>query len=322
MSRALGLAAAPLLATGLSACFGDDWGPSSRPRNDWSPPPATAQHPPLIGAISLPDFPPLGPKSSLVVSVSDADGDLDRAQVTFVKQTMHDVYGSSDQVVLGAHQLGEGFGPLNVTLWDSRGGLSTRQATDVLVDLTPPKIVLGQTVVPSQGMLELWVGDAWVLGTVALQFAGQKLTHAFEPGWPETLGKTWDYSLVQFPMKELAPGKGTAQIVATDAAGNTRVETFVLDVDGTPPLVTILSPGEGEALGAAASLSVESSDPGGGPVWVEVTLGGTPMGNLTGGKQTLSLNAGELLPGKKQLVVKATDQAGNESVAERSVVVD
>jgi hypothetical protein len=253
------------------------------------------------------------------LNVSDADGDLDRAQVTFSKQTMHDVYGGSDQLVLGAEQLGEGFGLLNVTVWDSRGGLATRQATDVLVDLTPPKIVLGQTVVSSQGMLELWVGDAWVLGKVSLSFAGQKLTHTFEPGWPETLGKTWDYSLVQFPMEELAPGKGTAQIVAEDAAGNTKTETFVLDVDGTPPLVSILAPNEGDSLGSTAVLSIESSDPGGGPVWVEVTLGGTPMGNLTGGKQTLTFGSIQVLPGPKQLVVKATDQAGNESVVERSV---
>lgn len=306
-------------AVASAGCFGIDY------TSGWEPseplPQASPQHAPVVGAISVPDFPPVGPTGTIAVQVSDSDGDLSQVRVTFRNQLVRPVAGGSDTVTVGGTELGEGFGALSVEVTDRLGWSSTRQATEVLVDLTPPKIVLGQTVVSSDGELELWVGDAWVLGKVSLLVGDHVATHEFEPGWPKTLGVTWDYSLVKFSMKDLPAQVWPAKIVATDAAGNSKTESFTLNVDGAPPLVTILSPSEGATLSGTATVSIESNDPGDGPVWVEVTLGGTPVGNLTGGKQALTLSTADQLPGPKQLVVRATDQAGNERVVERSVFV-
>ncbi|MBK8998043.1 MAG: hypothetical protein IPM35_20155 [Myxococcales bacterium] len=123
-------------------------------------------------------------------------------------------------------------------------------------------------------------------------------------------------------MSGLPAQKGPAKLVATDAAGNTKTETFTLDIDATAPLVSIVSPAEGAALSGSETIAIESSDAGGGPVWVDVSLGGTPLGSLGGGKQVLSVNTAELLPGPHSLVVTATDQAGNQSVAKRGVLVE
>ncbi len=318
MSRLAGSFALGALSISSAGCFDYDLGWDGNP-TPTSPP--AAQHSPLVGDIELPTFPPIGPTGSVTVHVSDADGDLSWARVIFQKELAQSVSGSAATITIAGPALGEGYGTLTVFLKDRAGRSSTRSASNVLVDLTPPKIVLGQTVVSSQGELELWVGDAWVLGTVRLEVGAQVRTHTFEPGWPETLGKTWDYSLVKFPMQGLPEQEGPAKLVAIDAAGNEKTETFTLNVDGTPPLVSIVSPAEGATLGGAATLAIDSSDPGDGPVWVEVSLGGTPLGSLSGGKQTLAVNTAEVLPGPQELVVTATDQAGNVSVVKRAVVV-
>lgn len=318
MNRSTPTLALVALST-LAGCFEADFGWDSEPVP--TPPPAATQHSPLVGAIKIPSFPPIGPNGSLKVESSDADGDLASARLIFQNELVRPLSGSAHTITVSGPALGEGYGTFTVFIEDRGGRSSTRSATNVLVDLTPPKIVLGETVVSSTGDLELWVGDAWVLGAVRLEFGGKELTHEFEPGWPKTLGKTWDYSLVKFSMHDLPATQGSAKLVAIDAAGNTKTETFTLDVDGKPPAVSIVSPAAGATLGGAVALVVDSSDDGGGPVWVEVSLGGTPVGNLSGGKQTLTVNTADVLPGPRELVVTATDRAGNESVAKRNFVV-
>ncbi|GMV12015.1 MAG: hypothetical protein HS104_38790 [Polyangiaceae bacterium] len=322
MSRPATVAVLAALSLGSASCFEMDVSYRGEPWQPAQTPPANPQHVPVIGDIQVPKFPPVGPSGVVTVKVSDIDGDLSSVHVSFQKPVMRSVSGSLATLEIGGPELGEGYGVLTVMLWDATGKSSTRTVSNVLVDLTPPKIVLGQTVVSSQGELELWVGDAWILGQVRLEVGGQVLSHVFEPGWPETLGKTWDYSLVKFPMAGLPAQKGAAKLVATDAAGNTKTESFTLDIDATAPLVSIVSPAEGAALAGVATIIIESSDAGGGPVWVDVSLGGTPLGSLGGGKQVLSVNTAELLPGAHPLVVTATDQAGNQSVAQRSVTVE
>ncbi len=192
----------------------------------------------------------------------------------------------------------------------------------MLVDLSPPKIELGQTVVAADGVLELWVGDAWVLGSVELSFAGQSQAKVFDPGYPTTVGHTWDFSLVKFAMSALPAIAGQAAIVATDAAGNSVVETFQLVIDGEPPNVAITSPAEGSTVSGTLTVDLTAGDPGGGPVWVDLLVNATPVATATAPQATLSIDTAELVPGPATLTAVARDQAGNQTTVSRQITIE
>lgn len=288
-------------------------------------PPSQPQQPmeqaPVISMSGI-GWPPLGPKKGLKLFVTDANANLSTLRFSFANEGERKIGGGSAEVFLTGAELGEGFGTLSLTATDTRSAFVVREVHDLLVDLSPPKITLGQTVVRADGFLELWVGDAWILGKVDLVWKGNTLTHELSPVYPETLGKTWDYSLVKFPMSGLAQGKGQAAIIATDAAGNTASEPFTLNIDGDPPAVSIASPIAGAKLSGKVAVAINASDPGGGPVFIELSLGGAPAGNAAGPTASLSLSTSDFAAGPAKLVAVARDQAGNESTASVDVVIE
>jgi hypothetical protein len=285
------------------------------------PPTQPAARPPSFGSVTIADWPPIGKTSGVQASVSDPDSNLSTVELSFKNKVTRAVSGGSATVSATGSELGEGFGTLTLTARDTTTAFARRTVLDLLVDLTPPEITLGQTVVAASGSLELWVGDAWILGKVELEFGGELLTHAFEPGYPSTVGNTWDYSLVKFPMAELPAVEDEATIKAVDAAGNSVSETFTLVIDGAPPLVAITSPAEGATASGKLSVTISASDAGDGPVWIELSLGGTPVANGTGPSATLSIDTTEFAPGPTQLTAIATDRAGNQSTISRSIVI-
>jgi hypothetical protein len=300
----------------------EDWHvpPQPPPQNPTpTQPPARA---PSVDSIEIADWPPMGPNGSVLVKVTDPDANLQALSFQFKHTLLRSLSGGFAAVSVTGAELGEGYGKLSVTATDTTSAYATRNVDNLLVDLTPPKITLGKTVVAADGELELWVGDAWILGKVELSFAGKSLTHTFDPGYPGTLGTTWDYSLVKFPMAALPHGPGQAAIVATDAAGNSAVESFELLIDGEPPSVAITAPAEGASLSGVISVQLSASDPGGGPVWLELSLGGTPIGTATGPTATLKLDTSELVPGPATLVATASDQAGNLATITRAIVIE
>jgi hypothetical protein len=296
---------------------------------DWDrdrpPPTSTPQAPqqaPSFASVGIPDWPPLGPTREVSIDVRDPDADLWSLDISFKNQFRRTLSGSRQQVVVTGEELGEGFGKLAITATDSFSNRGHAEVSDLLVDLTPPKITLGQTVLPADGVLELWVGDAWILGSVTLEFSGRRLVHEFPPGYPPTLGKTWDYSLVKFVASELPPSEGSATLTALDAAGNSATETFSLVIDATPPAVAILSPLPDATLSGSARIEVSAGDAGGGPVWIDVALGGTPVGSASGPRAELTVDLAEFVAGPTTLTATAVDRAGNTSEAEISVVIE
>jgi hypothetical protein len=323
MSRKLSLTGLlGVLALGASGClpfwqlWHDDWDEEDPPVPVAGPiEPGTA--PPSVDEVLVADWPPIGPAGTVAARVSD-DYELD--SVVFSFRNEHTVWtsGTSAEVSASGLQLGEGFGTLAVMAVDSRGGTATRQVADLLVDLTPPEIYLGPTVLAASlaeegGSLELWVADAWVLGRVELEFGGALLSHDFIDGYPSTLGTGWDFSLVKFPVAELPVTSGLAHVVATDAAGNTAATYFNLTIDGEAPSVTVLSPAPGTIVTGAFTVAMQASDPGGGPVSIELTAGGAPLASVLGPKASVTLEASELVLGPIELGAVAVDQAGNRS---------
>lgn len=320
MSRKLAFAGLlGLLAVGASGCipFWDLWGVD---RDDDPPvvsPTDSGMAPPSVDEVLIPDWPPLGPLSTVKVRVSD-DQELAGVTFSFRNDFTVSASGTAAEVTASGTLLGEGFGTLVVTAADWRGGTATREVTDLLVDLTPPEIYLGTTVLAASlaeqgGCFDLWVADAWILGQVELEFGGVHLSHDFVDGFPGTLGTTWDASLVKFPLADLPVTSGVAHVVATDAAGNSAASYFNLTIDGQAPSVTVVSPSSGTVVTGAFTVVLQASDPGGGPVWIELLAGGTPLANVLGPKASIELDATELALGPMDLEAVAIDQAGNRS---------
>jgi hypothetical protein len=279
--------------------------------------------PPSVVSVDLPSWPPLGPTGQLTANLRDDRG-LSRVDFDFNHHVSRTLAGGSlESVTVTGEELGEGFGTLQIRAFDFEGGTATRAVTDLLVDLTPPKAELGKTVVRAKDdHLELWVADAWVLGAVTLGFQGSTQQHVFDEIYPSTLGEAWDYSLVKFASESLVEGEDTAELTVTDAAGNTATYSFVLTVDGTPPVVSIQQPAAGSVVSGPFAVTISASDAQQGSVWLSIEVDGTPLATAVGPLASVAVDAGELTPGAATLVVRAHDEAGNVGITERPIVVE
>lgn len=313
---------APVLLMGLAlgfvslGCwqFGMEWGSEGSSSTDA----------PRITAVDVPDWPPLGPDGAIVVHLTDDDG-LSRLQSDFAESHSVALTGTSASQSLPSHYLGEGYGTLTLRVFDRRGAFSKREVSNLLVDLTPPEIVLMNETV-RQGTegpntdVELWVADDWVLGSVRLEVGDTILEREFPPGFPGTFGKTWDASLVKFNSASLPAGLRWARIMATDAAGNTAQQSFQLLVDATLPLVDISWPLPGTSVEDLFEVRVDGSDAE-GDVEIELWAGGSPLTTVLGPTATVQVDARDMVGGPLQLEAIAVDGAGNRSEPARCVVI-
>lgn len=322
MRRALGLwvfASASLTVGCIPPwmLFDDDDPPPTI--DDDPPPPAfedveedDAGVPPTV-QVSIPDFPPLGPGGEIDVSVSGPRA-LTRLDADFREHAEYSLDGTFTTLSIPAEDLGEGFGQLVLTAWDERGAWAERFVEDLLVDFSPPEIFLGTTVLPAEGAsFEAWAADDWVLGRFELEAGAVVLSDAMEPGYPDSLGEAWHESLVKFPTEDLPEGTTLATFRAIDAAGNVAEEQFELTIDGHPPACSINAPASLAVVSGPFVVDLSGIDEGGGPVWLELYVSGSPVATAVGPLASVELDASELAPGMHVLSALAVDQAGNES---------
>jgi hypothetical protein len=294
-----------------SGCLWGDWGEGGEPIT-----------PPSVDDVSLPAWPPMNGEAELQIRVSD-DRALGSVVVQFLNLITKPASGTQDTIVVTGEELGEGMGSLFVQVMDVEGGWASRQLTDLVVDLSPPHVDLGKTVLrAADDVLEMWVSDAWVLGSVRLEAGGAFQEHVFDAVYPATLGEAWDYSLVQFPTEGLPIGARTATLEVRDAAGNATVTTFDLTIDGNAPAVSVQAPRPGASVSGAFEVRIAAEDDLGGPVWLDVEVDGTPLATATGPAAQVGADAAELAAGAATLRVYARDEAGNVSVTEVPIVVE
>lgn len=296
-----------LVTAPLSGCFwwGDD--------DDWTDDGFTQG--PEMGAVSVPSWPPVGPHHAVSVEAFGRDGGIiERVRFQFANTVQRQIRGVSVTASATGSELGEGFGRLVMEAFDDRGLSSSRVVDDLLVDLSPPVILPGEAILRrAEGVsVEMYVADAWVLGNVRLSIGDVSQEHAFQQGWPATLGTDWDLSLVQFDTLAFPEGQHSAVIVAHDAAGNEARYNFEMHLDGTPPSAGISAPAPGSTVSGPFEVSVHGED-GGLPVWLTIAVGGTPLATAVGPSATVALDASELTPGPTTLEVVAMDRAGNVS---------
>jgi hypothetical protein len=296
----------------LSACWIQMY-EDPHPTNPPTTPTAQTVSPPHINEIEIADWPPIGPSGSISVTATDDRG-LQKLHAEFLNKVDKKLTGTEQTATLLGTELGEGLGTLHLQVYDINGAWAERAVEKLLVDLTPPKIQVSDMVLAKNGdvtELELYVGDAWVLGWVELSFQGTVLRHEFPHLFPATLGVSWDWSRVTFPIASLEAGSSKAQLVASDAAGNKTMVSFELTIDGTAPATTISQPSNGETVSGAFAVKVAATDMEPGQLWIEVTAGGGSPTTLQGPSAEVFLQSEDFASGLLDIVAVAYDEAGN-----------
>ena len=203
----------------------------------------------------------------------------------------------------------EGPNTITVSASDASGNTGGT-SIEVIRDTTAPAVTVTS---PAYGAV---VGDGPVgvtvevadLTAVSLDVAGD--VSGLAPG-----GGTVTVSV------ELESGANDIVVTATDAAGNTKTLTHRVVLDLDAPLVTIVSPADGDRFGA-----------GGSPVEVvarvddvsETTVTSSPAGvedDLPEGGG-VAIGDVELAEGTNTITVSATDEAGRTGSASITVVLD
>ncbi len=303
-----------LLAVGAAGCL---WRPERFDEDPEQPPIRLAA--PSVDRIEVPSWPPLGPSGKVRAIVSDKQGNLVNVSARFRNTVRRSVSGFETTATFTGMELGDGMGTLTIVAESRNGGRAEREVSRFLVDLEPPELEsvrLGASPLleGEPGELVFIVRDAWVLGRVELGVAGQRFVHEFPPGYPGTLGATWDQSRVSFPVKGLPEGPRTASLLLVDAAGNSAGFEVPVTIDGTRPAARVLSPAEGSSVTGSFLVRVSGTDAGSSdPVQLLVSVDGTPVATLPGPTAELTLDSSTFSPGPTDITVVAVDRVGNQS---------
>ena len=159
-----------------------------------------------------------------------------------------------------------------------------------------------------------------MLGSVDLTYAGQTVHTDFPKAYPSTLGESRDVSRVAFPAKGLPSGSGMATVVARDAAGNERKQSFALRIDGTRPVVTITDPQPGAQVTGELTVHLTATDDGAAPPLVDLWVGGARVLTGVSASTPLVIDTSSLPPGDAVVRAVATDEAGNQSLAAQATI--
>jgi Bacterial Ig-like domain len=120
------------------------------------------------------------------------------------------------------------------------------------------------------------------------------------------------------PANPLTDGRYTFRVRATDAAGNSDVATRSFQVDATPPSASVDSGPSGATTEKSPTFTFSGSDAA-GPVTFQCSIDtGTPGFRACSGPGSSDTPSSPLADGFYTFRVRATDAAGNSSVASRS----
>jgi hypothetical protein len=282
-------------------------------------------------SIELPEYPPLGARGQVNVRVTDEEASS-RVTARFNRNVVKRTRSPVETLVFTGDELGEGMGTLSLIACDESvnggGACRERLVSNLLVDLSPPEIdvernVASPTADGVAGQISFWVGDAYVLGSVQLVFAGKVFDRPFPKAYPSTLGKAWDISRVAFDAKDFPEGEGTAKLLVRDAAGNERSADVPIRIDATPPVATVQEPLAGSTVSGTFPVRVSAADANAvAPPTIEIWVGGTRIVELPGPIAEIAIDSATLPNGPTEIRAIARDEAGNTSaISKVSVVV-
>jgi hypothetical protein len=261
----------------------------------------------------------MGPSNTITVSVDDDDTLSLDVSLAFARNIDRQV-DSGDRVTITGAELGEGYGDLLIEVFDRDGGNSSTSVEGLLIDLTAPLLevepcVLSASGKGDRGTLAAWIGDAWALGSVAVEVVpdngGDIVVFADSFGdWPSTFGESWDWSYFSVNASELPVGRSLATYTVRDRAGNATSRSCDLFVDALPPVVTL----EAELVDGFiyAAVSASDDDDTALPTGLVLRAGGADVAHGQAPSTSFVLDAADFPSGVLILEAAARDRAGNE----------
>ncbi len=259
----------------------------------------------------------MGPDNTITVSVDDDDTvDLD-VSLEFARNVDRTVQRGNGMTVTGA-ELGEGYGELFIAVVDRDGGFSSTSVEGLLVDLTPPLLEIEPCILAAsgkgdRGTLAAWVGDAWALGSIAVEVVpdeGDPVVRGDSfSDWPSTFGQSWDWSYFSVSANELPVGHSLATYTVRDRAGNASQRSCDLFVDALPPVVTL----EAELIDGFiyAEVGANDDDVDSLPTGLTLHAGGAEVAHGQAPSTSFVLDAADFPAGVLILEATARDRAGN-----------
>lgn len=187
-------------------------------------------------------------------------------------------------------------------------GTTATDSTTFVVDTTPPSL----TVEPADGTIVVEQRPT-ISGTTD---PGATVTISVDGGAvvSVTADANGDFSFR--PTDALSDGSHEFVVTATDEAGNSTSGTVTLEIDTTPPALTIANPEEGDDVNADSVVTVRgTADPG---TMVTVFVNGNQVGVATAdesGLWSVDIEPGAIGSGLTVIDARATDEAGNVGAA-------
>lgn len=147
---------------------------------------------------------------------------------------------------------------------------------------------------------------------------------------PETLTGSLTYSTASLPQ-----GSNTLSVVATNAGGNTATKSWPVNIDTTPPVVTVSTPvtavDDAFISGTATDPPAAGANASSGVNTVAVTATAATTGTayqvcttapVSGGSYGCDWDTSQIPEGSYTVTATATDNAGNSSSSSAVVVID
>ena len=202
----------------------------------------------------------------------------------------------------------DGINTLKVTAFDKARN-SAEQFVQVTVDNTPPET---EIVLPTNG--------TYVSGNVHINLTvtDDNLESATLTLDGETLADVINLTSFEWNTTQVADGLHILKIEAIDKAGNRQIDTSVVAVDNTKPVISILSPKDNTPVSGNITITFTIGDRNLQTAVVFVNQTAFDVTNAT----ELTVDTKALQEGTYELRLTALDYAGNQNEAAITIVVD
>ncbi|MCP4824370.1 MAG: FecR domain-containing protein [Shimia sp.] len=156
---------------------------------------------------------------------------------------------------------------------------------------------------------EVYGAGVWLAWQQYPEASGYWFEVAGDPAFNQMIATEWGVKELGFDVAGLAPGAHFWRVAALDGLGLpgkwSEVRRFEMRQDSTPPFLTLLAPAEGVLVEVPEVAILGASEAG-----VALTLNGAKVEVAADGGFVASVT---LTPGANQIVLVATDPAGNVS---------
>ena len=190
---------------------------------------------------------------------------------------------------------------ISVSAMDNAGNQAS-SSISINVDTLPPTLTLSVSPIAPNGL------NHWYTVPVAMSATAKDTGSGLASIQYREDGGSWQTGS---SVKVTSDGSHTVSFTATDKAGNSATASQTVNVDTTPPVITISSPNPNSVIFGTTNVTGQSTDATSGVADVQVSLdNGSTWTDAAPGWSYL-FHSGALANGAFKLLARSTDNAGN-----------